>query len=101
VMMNMAMLVETADKILKIRNKTNELRYIVRRPSVSLKLLHQSGKILILSMYIATLRLTTVGVELNSVVMSPNAGNMMEEPIGAAAAATATTKVIIHFFLLV
>jgi riboflavin transporter FmnP len=100
-MMNMAMLVETADKMLKIRNKTNELRYIVRLPSVSLKLLHQSGKMLILSMYIATLRLTTVGVELNSVVISPSAGKMMEEPIGAAAAATATTKVIIHFFLLV
>ena len=98
--MNMAMFVETADSILKIRNKTNELRYIVLLPSVSLKLLHQSGKMLILSMYIATLRLTTVGVELNSAVISPSAGKTMEEPIGAAAAATATTKVIIHFFLL-
>ena len=98
--MNMAMFVETADSILKIRNKTNELRYIVLLPSVSLKLLHQSGKMLILSIYMATLRLTIVGVELNSIVMSPSAGKMMEEPIGAAAAATATTKVIIHFFLL-
>jgi hypothetical protein len=54
-----------------------------------------------LSIYIATLKLTTVGVELNSVVISPSAGRMMEEPIGAAAAAIATTKVIIHFLFLV
>ena len=63
---NIAILVDRADKTLKIRNNENETRYIVLLPDVSEKLLHQRGKMDMLSMYKATERLVIVGVEWRS-----------------------------------
>ena len=52
-----------------------------------------------LSMYKATARLVTVDGELNSMSIRERPGKMMELPIGAAAAAAATTQVMSHFVL--
>ena len=89
---------------------------MVRRPSVSEKEDHQSGKMDMESMYIATERLVIVGVELRSVASCGRAAmiflvgvqvkceerdlrSRMALPIGAAAAANATCSVISHFVL--
>lgn len=93
--MNMATFVATADRMLKTRNRAKEVMYIVLLPNVSLKLLHQSGKILMLSIYKATLKFIIVGEELKVFVMSVSPGKMIDEPIGAAAAASATMTAIL------
>jgi hypothetical protein len=51
---------DTALRTLNNTKRLKDTRYIVRRPSLSLKDDHQSGKIDILSMYSEIFRLTTV-----------------------------------------
>jgi hypothetical protein len=48
-------------------------------------------------MYIAMLKFVTVSDEWKYLATSGKAGMIVAEPVGAAAAAIATTKVIAHF----
>jgi hypothetical protein len=95
----MPILVATALSTANTTNTTKLVIYIVRLPNVSLKLLHHSGDTLIASMYIATLRFVIVGLVLKACAMGRRAGITMAEPIGAAAADSATENVISHFVL--
>src|SRR5689334_950563 len=70
---------------------------MVRRPSVSLKLLHHSGNIDMASIYNATARFVTVGETPKSSEMGVRQGMMIAEPIGDAMAARPMMNVISHF----
>lgn len=65
--------VEIAEMMFHNVNSANETIYIVRRPNVSEKDDHQSGKILMEIMYIATDRLVIVGVVFKSSAISGRA----------------------------
>lgn len=64
--MSIAIEVETADRTLNTAKRTKDIRYMVRRPSVSLNDDHHKGKMDMLSMYKAIDKFVTVGVEFRS-----------------------------------
>lgn len=113
--MSIAIELEIAERTLHRINRENETRYIVRRPSLSLKEDHHNGNIAMLSIYRATDKLVTVGSAskvldtwLSAAVQQWSVhslcfkiGGVHERkkialPIGAAIAATAMMNVMNH-----
>ena len=65
-MMSMAIDLDLAQRILKATKRVKDVKYIVRRPSLSLKDDHHNGKMDMLSMYKEIDRFVVVGVACSS-----------------------------------
>ena len=91
------MLVLIAESTAKTTKSTNEVMYIVRRPSLSEKELHHSGKMAMLNMYTAADMLAIVSLAPKALLISWSTGMTIAEPMGPAMAQNATINVNTHF----